>query len=158
LFLQFKEAGPSVLEPFTVRSRYKNMGARVVAGQRLMQSTSDIFLGWVRANDPDGASRDYYFRQLRDWKMSAEIETLDVAQMITYAKLCGATLAKAHAKSGDCVAIASYIGIDDPTAKPNAFDRALHDYANAYADQNQRDFEAMTAAIADGHVVAQSGT
>ncbi len=157
LFLQFKEAGASVLEAYTERSRYKNMGARVVAGQRIMQSTSDIFLGWTGAVELEGQTRDYYFRQLRDWKLSADIATLDVSSMLTYAKMCGATLAKAHARSGDRLAIASYLGIDDPTDRPNAFDRAMGAFAVSYADQNARDFAALTQAIADGSVQATPG-
>jgi len=157
LFLQFKEAGPSVLEEFTERSRYKNMGARVVAGQRIMQSTSDIFLGWTGAVELEGQTCDYYFRQLRDWKLSADIASLDVPSMLTYAKMCGATLAKAHARSGDRLAIASYLGIDDPTDKANTFDRAIAAFAATYADQNARDFAALTTAIAGGTVKATPG-
>ena len=157
LFLQFKEAGPSVLEQFTERSRYKNMGARVVAGQRIMQSTSDIFLGWTGSVDLEGQTRDYYFRQLRDWKISAAVEELNVEQMVTYAKLCGATLAKAHARSGDRIAVASYLGIDDPADRPNTFDRAMANFAVSYAEQNEQDFTALKTAIADGSVAATPG-
>ncbi len=154
-FLQFKEAGRSVLEQFTGRSRYQNMGARVVAGQRLMQSTSDIFLGWVRSSGEE--ERDYYFRQLRDWKLSAEIETMDATAMLTYAKACGATLAKAHARSGSRIALSAYMGQGSPGDPPNAFDVAIADFAAAYAKQNERDFAALTAAIAKGTVEATSG-
>ncbi len=157
LFLQFKQADRSVLEAFTEPSRYKNMGARVVAGQRLMQSTSDIFLGWIASTDLEGQAHDYYFRQLRDWKLSAEVETMDAKAMLTYAKLCGATLARAHARSGDRVAIAAYIGAGAVDSAPNRFDEAMSAFAVAYADQNDRDYSALTSAIAAGQVAATAG-
>src|SRR5262249_5026553 len=130
LFLQVKEAERSVLEKFTRNSRWKQSGRRVVEGQRLMQAASDIFLGWLTAEGPDGKERDFYVRQLWDGKGSAEVETMDPKGMGFYARLCGWTLARAHARSGDRVAIASYLG------KGEAFDRAIGQFAEAYADQN----------------------
>ena len=120
LFLQIKEAQPSVLEEFAGRSEYRNAGHRVVSGQRLMQAASDVFLGWVHVTDGlDGGERDFYVRQLRDWKGSAEIEAMVPKGMRIYAEMCGWTLARAHARSGDPVAIAAYLG------KSDAFDRAI---------------------------------
>ena len=139
LFLQFKEAPPSVLEPFLGRSEYRNHGQRVVDGQRLMQAASDIFLGWIHLTGADGQSRDFYVRQLRDWKGSAEIERMVPPGMQIYAELCGWTLARAHARSGDRVAIAAYLG------KGDVFDRAISAFAEAYADQNERDYAALRA-------------
>src|SRR3712207_206360 len=110
LFLQAKEAGPSVLEAFVGASGFDNSGQRVVVGQRLMQAVSDIFLGWVRVAGTDGQSRDFYVRQLRDWKASAEVETMVPAGMLPYGEICGWTLARAHARSGDRVAMAAYLG------------------------------------------------
>ncbi|HEY0815485.1 MAG TPA: DUF2252 domain-containing protein [Pseudonocardia sp.] len=141
LFLQAKEAGPSVLEEFVGGSEYENCGRRVVVGQRLMQAVSDIFLGWVRVQGFDGRVRDFYLRQLRDWKGSAEIETMVPSGMRAYGELCGWTLARAHARSGDRIAIAAYLG-----AGP-AFDRAIGAFARAYADQNERDHRALVKAI-----------
>jgi hypothetical protein len=128
-----------------------NQGERVVAGQRLMQATSDICLGWVRAQSPDGGNEDYYLRQLRDWKMSAEIETMRPQSMEIYARLCGWTLARAHARSGDRIAIAAYLG------KSTKFDNAIADFANTYAEQNEKDHAALASAVATGSVEAQSG-
>jgi len=141
LFLQFKEAEKSVLEPYTGASAYTNHGERVVQGQRLLQSASDIFLGWARSPGLDGVQRDYYIRQLWDWKLSANIETMTPAIMKIYAQMCGWTLARGHARSGDRVAIAAYLGSND------AFDRAIADFAAAYADQNKRDFEQATRSL-----------
>jgi uncharacterized protein (DUF2252 family) len=151
LFLQAKEAQESVLERFLGKSRYVNQGGRVVAGQRLMQAASDIFLGWTRVTGVDGQTRDYYVRQLRDWKGSADIDTMSGSLMTLYARICAATLARAHARSGDRIAIASYLGNSD------VFDRAIADFASAYADQNERDYQALTQAVASGRVVAQTG-
>jgi len=152
LFLQVKEAEESVLERFVGRSEYTNHGQRVVAGQRLMQATSDIFLGWEHVDAGiDGKPRDFYFRQLRDWKGSAEVEAMLPDGMAVYARLCGWTLARAHARSGDRIAIASYLG------KGDAFDRAIADFSVAYADQNQRDYEALDAAVKSGRIEAQTG-
>jgi uncharacterized protein (DUF2252 family) len=151
LFLQAKEAQESVLERFVGRSQYNNCGQRVVAGQRLMQATSDIFLGWQRATGTDGVVRDFYLRQLRDWKGSADVDTMTPNVMTTYARICGATLARAHARSGDRIAIASYLGTSD------TFDKAIADFAAAYADQNERDYQALVDAVDSGRIVAQTG-
>ena len=152
LFLQFKEAQASVLEEFTSKSGYANHGERVVAGQHLMQASSDIFLGWLHVDAGiDGKQRDFYGRQLRDWKGSYETEGAPAKGMETYARLCGWTLARAHARSGDRIAIAAYLGGGD------AFDRAIADFAEAYADQNQRDYDALQAAAAAGRIEVRSG-
>src|SRR6202034_592276 len=134
LFLQAKEAQPSVLAGYCGRSRYSNQGERVVAGQHLQQAHSDIFLGWTRVTGPDGADRDYYVRQLRDWKFSVPIELMRPVGMTLYAQLCGWTLARAHARSGDRIALAAYLG---GSAK---FDQAIADFAETYAHQNERDY------------------
>ncbi|HET6395056.1 MAG TPA: DUF2252 domain-containing protein [Blastococcus sp.] len=151
LFLQAKEAGPSALEQFVGASEYENSGQRVVIGQRLMQAVSDIFLGWVRVTGTDGVLRDFYLRQLRDWKGSAEVETIRPEGMGPYGELCGWTLARAHARSGDPVAIAAYLG------GGAAFDEAVHEFAEAYADQNERDHQSLLDAIASGRVTAEAG-
>jgi len=150
LFLQAKEAQPSVLAEYCGRSRYANQGERVVAGQHLMQAQSDIFLGWTRAQGPDGADRDFYVRQLRDWKFSAPIEAMIPQGMTFYARLCGWTLARAHARSGDRVALAAYLG---GSAR---FDQAIADFAETYADQNERDYAALQAAVKDGTAEASA--
>jgi uncharacterized protein (DUF2252 family) len=151
LFLQVKEAERSVLEEFAGASTYANHGQRVVAGQRLMQAASDIFLGWQRTEvDPDGRPHDYYVRQLRDEKFSADIEALTVSGMRAYGELCGWTLARAHARSGDRIAIAAYLG------QSAVFDQAIAEFAAAYADQNERDHQALAAAVASGRVTAAS--
>jgi hypothetical protein len=150
LFLQVKEAGESVLCRFAGASRYANEGQRVVAGQRLMQASSDIFLGWQRVeNGIDGKSRDFYVRQLRDWKFSIDIEVMVPRGMSLYGELCGWTLARAHARSGDRIAIASYLGGSD------AFDQAITRFASAYADQNEIDHEALERAVAAKRVPCQ---
>jgi len=151
LFLQFKEAQPSVLEPFLGTSGFANHGQRVVEGQRLMQATSDIMLGWIRTPGLDGAKRDYYVRQLWDAKGSALVEAMKPSAMEMYAQVCGWTLARAHARSGDAIAIASYLGSAD------AFDRALASFAECYADQNERDYAALQDAVATGRVAAETG-
>jgi uncharacterized protein (DUF2252 family) len=151
LFLQVKEAQASVLERFLGPSTYKHHGERVVAGQRLMQAATDIFLGWQRIRGLDGVSRDYYVRQFQDWKGSADVDTLRVPGAMLYARLCGATLARAHARWGDRIAIASYLG------KGDSFDQAVADFATAYADQNERDYAAFAAAVDSGRLVAQTG-
>ena len=152
LVLQMKEAQPSVLEEFVGRSEYGNAGERVVAGQRLMQATSDIFLGWVHVEQGvDGAPHDYYLRQLRDWKGSLVIEAMDPGALMVYGRLCAATIARAHARTGDRIAIAAYLGTSD------VFDRAILSFSEAYAKQNDRDFEALTRAVETGRVVAQTG-
>jgi uncharacterized protein (DUF2252 family) len=150
LFLQVKEAGESVLGRFAGASKYANEGQRVVAGQRLMQASSDIFLGWQRIeNGLDGQSRDFYVRQLRDWKFSLDIEAMIPRGMGLYGELCGWTLARAHARSGDRIAIAAYLGGSD------AFDQAITRFAGAYADQNEIDHEGLLRAVASGRVPAQ---
>jgi len=151
LFLQFKEAEASVLEPFLGRSTFANHGQRVVEGQRLTQAAGDIMLGWIRTNDLDGQSRDFYIRQLWDAKGSALVELMEPNVMRFYAEVCGRTLAKAHARSGDPVALASYGGAGE------GLDRALAAFAELYADQNERDYAALREAVASGRVVAESG-
>ena len=151
LFLQVKEAEASVLSRFVGASKYANMGQRVVAGQRLMQASSDIFLGWQRAEvDLDGRQRDFYVRQLRDWKYSIAIEDLVTrGSMRIYGQACGWTLARAHARSGDRIAIAAYLGGSD------VFDKAITQFASAYADQNERDHKALVDAVASGRLTAE---
>jgi len=148
VFLQAKEAQPSVLVQYCGRSRYTNQGERVVAGQRLMQAESDIFLGWTHTPGPDGVDRDYYVRQLKDWKFSFPIEQAGPSGMAVYARVCGWTLARAHARSGDRVALAAYLGGSD------AFDHAIADFAETYADQNERDYVAFQSAVDDGRAEA----
>jgi uncharacterized protein (DUF2252 family) len=151
LFLQIKEAQASVLERFVGKSTYPHHGQRVVAGQRLMQAATDIFLGWQRIKGLDGVTRDYYVRQFHDWKGSADVDSLLVPGATLYSRICGATLARAHARWGDRIAVASYLG------KGDAFDRAIADFSAAYADQNERDYKTFTAAISSGRLVAQTG-
>jgi uncharacterized protein (DUF2252 family) len=145
LFLQIKEAQPSVLEDHLAASGFANHGQRVVVGQRLMQASSDIFLGWLKAD------RDYYGRQLKDWKGSAEIEQMDSDSLAAYGRMCGWTLARAHARTGDRVAIAAYLGSAD------SFDRAILEFSEAYAEQNDRDYRALQAAAGSGRIVAETG-
>jgi uncharacterized protein (DUF2252 family) len=149
LFLQAKEAEASVLEPYAGASRFRNHGRRVVEGQRLMQASSDIFLGWCSTIGLDGRQRDFYVRQLWDWKRSAEVERLTPRALDVYAEICAWTLARAHARSGDRVAIASYLGSGD------SFDCALGAFAESYAEQNLRDHEALLDAIESGRVKAE---
>jgi uncharacterized protein (DUF2252 family) len=151
LFLQVKEAQASVLEPFLGKSQYANHGQRVVEGQRLTQAASDIMLGWIRVNPPDAAERDFYVRQLWDGKGSALVDVMEPELMVQYAELCGWTLAKAHARSGDAVAIAAYLG------NSTAFDESMADFGASYADQNERDYQALKAAVASGRVTSESG-
>ncbi len=151
LFLQAKEAEASVLERFTKKSQYGNHGARVVAGQRLMQASSDIFLGWQSADGIDGVSRDYYVRQLQDWKGSIDTETMVPEGLEAYGKLCALTLARAHARSGDRFAMAAYLG------NSATFEKALAKFAESYADQNERDYEAFAAACKSGRLRTASG-
>jgi uncharacterized protein (DUF2252 family) len=151
LLLQAKEAGTSALSGYAGKSEYSNQGERVVAGQHLMQASSDIFLGWLRARPTGGRYTDYYLRQLRDWKLSAVVEEMIPAGMQLYAQLCGWTLARAHARAGDRVAISAYLG------NSTKFANAVADFAETYADQNERDHAALAAAVADGRVEAQSG-
>ncbi len=151
LFLQVKEAEKSVLEQFVGRSEYHTCGHRVVAGQQLMQSASDIFLGWERATGIDGVERDFYIRQLYDWKGSADISRMAPKGMGLYARMCGWALARAHARSGDRIAIAAYLG------KSQSFDRAIVTFAEDYADQNERDFEKFKKAADSGRITARFG-
>jgi len=152
LFLQIKEAQASVLEPYLGQSEYENHGERVVAGQRLMQATSDIFLGWLRSKETlDGAERDFFVRQLWDWKTSVDLDTILPEGLELYGQVCGFLLARAHARSGDRIAIASYLG------KGDAFDRALAEFAVAYADQNERDHAALRKAADEGRIPVEEG-
>jgi uncharacterized protein (DUF2252 family) len=151
LFLQVKEAEQSVLEPLLGKSRFTNSGRRIVEGQRLMQAASDILLGWIRADAPEGGKRDFYVRQLWDWKASVDVETILPEGLVAYAQVCGWTLARAHARSGDRIAIGAYLG------KSDRFDRALVEFATAYADCNARDHAALAAAASAGRVRAVSG-
>lgn len=152
LFLQLKEAHPSVLEPFLGRQEFDNQGQRVVEGQRLTQAARDVLLGWTRAPDIDGdVERDYYVRQLWDGKVSANVEAMDAKAMTLYAEVCGRTLAHAHARAGDAVALAGYLGRKD------VFDRALASFAETYADQNERDYVALQDALKEGRIVVESG-
>jgi uncharacterized protein (DUF2252 family) len=152
LFLQAKEAQSSVLEPFLGKTEYSSHGQRVVEGQRLTQAASDIMLGWIRTTlTADGVERDFYIRQLWDGKGSAPVEVMDPQRMATYAEVCGWTLAKGHARSGDSVAIASYLGTKD------TFDRSMVQFAEAYADQNERDYQALVEAVKSGRVKAEEG-
>jgi uncharacterized protein (DUF2252 family) len=151
LILQAKEAQPSVLERFQARSEHGNAGQRVVVGQRLMQAASDIFLGWHRTTGIDGKRRDFYVRQLRDGKGSFDTSQMVPAGLVAYGRFCGWTLARAHARSGDRIAIAAYLGSSD------VFDRALVEFAEAYADQNERDHDALLRAVKDGRVQAETG-
>ena len=140
-----------MLARFAGKSEYRNQGQRVVEGQRLMQAASDIFLGWLRATGIDGKRRDFYIRQLWDWKTSADVDTMLPSGMELYAQLCGATLARAHARSGDSIAIAAYLGRGD------AFDRALSEFAERYADQNEQDHRELLEAIDSGRIEAVAG-
>jgi uncharacterized protein (DUF2252 family) len=151
LFLQAKEAQASVLERFVGKSAYPHHGQRVVVGQRLMQAATDIFLGWQSITGLDGVTRDYYVRQFQDWKGSADVDSLLVPGATMYSRICGATLARAHARWGDRIAIASYLG------KKEAFDRAIADFSAAYANQNERDYAAFAAAVGSGRLTARTG-
>jgi uncharacterized protein (DUF2252 family) len=152
LFLQMKEAQASVLEEFTAKTAFSNHGERVVTGQRLMQAVSDIFLGWVHVKAGiDGQPRDFYGRQLRDWKGSVDIKRQTPRTLAAYARLCGWTLARAHARSGDRVAIAAYLGTG------GTFDRAIVSFSRAYAEQNERDYKRLQEAVTEGKVEAATG-
>jgi uncharacterized protein (DUF2252 family) len=148
LFLQVKEATSSVLEGHLPKSRYRQHGQRVVDGQRMMQAASDIFLGWTKGLD---VTRHFYWRQLRDMKGSADVEAMVPVGLSFYAGICGWTLARAHARSGDPIAIAEYLGDDDQ------FDRSISDFAKRYAEQNERDYQAFTEAIRSGRMEAREG-
>ncbi len=152
LFLQVKEAGPSALEPLLGKSAFASNGQRVVEGQRLMQAASDIFLGWVHVPAGlDGEERDFYVRQLWDWKTSVDLDTILPEGLLVYATVCGWTLARAHARSGDRIAIAAYLGKND------AFERAIAEFARLYADLNERDYKALAAAVRSGRIIAREG-
>jgi uncharacterized protein (DUF2252 family) len=152
LILQIKEAEASVLEDFLDASEFSNHGERVVTGQRLIQAESDIFLGWVHVESSlDGQSRDFYGRQLKDWKGSAEIEQMVPKGLAMYGALCGSTLARAHARSGDRIAIAAYLG------NSTSFDRAILEFSGAYAEQNASDYKHLTDAVAAGKIAAETG-
>ena len=151
MILQVKEAQPSVLEPVLRKSEFANAGQRVVSGQRMMQTASDIFLGWHRTQGIDGVERDFYVRQLWDWKASANIDTFDPQTLTAYGRLCAGTLARAHGRSGDRVAIASYLGNGDQ------FDRAIAEFAVVYADQNEIDYARLQDAVDSGRISAESG-
>ena len=148
MFLQVKEASASVLEDHLPKSRYRQPGERVVHGQRLMQAASDIFLGWTKGAQDD---RYYYWRQLRDMKGSAEVETMTPGDLAFYAGLCGHTLARAHARSGDPIALAAYLG------KKDRFDQAITEFSTRYADQNERDYQAFIEAIRSGRLPVLEG-
>ena len=152
LFLQMKEAEASVLEEFLGPSEFSNHGERVVVGQRLMQAVSDIFLGWLRVESGlDGKPHDFYGRQLKDWKGSAEVDQMVPKAMATYGELCGWTLARAHARSGDRIAIAAYLGNGD------SFARAIVEFSKAYAEQNDSDYQDLAAAVKSGRIAAETG-
>jgi uncharacterized protein (DUF2252 family) len=151
LFLQVKEAQHSVLEPYTAKSECDHQGQRVVEGQRLTQAASDIFLGWLRTEGLDGEDRDFYVRQLWDGKGSARVDVMSHPSMTVYGHICGQTLARAHARSGDRIAIAAYLG------GGQSFDEAIAEFAEAYADQNERDYKAVKDAVEDGRVTAREG-
>ncbi len=151
LFLQVKEAGASVLEPYTAASRFRNHGHRVVAGQRLMQAAGDVLLGWLRVEGLDNKQRDFYVRQLWDGKGSAAIESMSPQTMSDYAGLCGWSLARAHARTGDRQAIAAYLG------KGDSFDQAIAEFAETYADQNEADYEKLLEAESSGRLTVESG-
>jgi hypothetical protein len=152
LFLQIKEADTSVLEPLLGTDRFRNHGERVIAGQRLMQAESDIFLGWLRDNAGlDGQRRDFYVRQLKDWKGSAEIDQMNPSGMAAYGRLCGWTLARSHARTGDPIAIGAYLG------GGHSFDHAILEFSKAYAKQNQLDYEELTHAVNSGRITAETG-
>jgi hypothetical protein len=151
LFLQAKEAQPSVLEEFVGATDAETHGERVVKGQHLMQATSDIFLGWQSFDGVDGVRRDYFVRQLKDWKGSASVETMTPQAMSVYAKMCGWTLARAHARSGDRVAIAAYLGSGD------VFDQAIAEFSEAYADLTERDHAALLEAEQAGRIEVRRG-
>ena len=149
LFIQFKEAGQSVLAPYAGASVYQHEGERVVRGQQIMQSASDPFLGWTA--DVMGQGKHYYLRQLRDMKGSVPVEALDPYLLSRYAELCGGVLAHAHARCGDAAAISAYIGSGD------VFPRSVAEFAELYAEQNQLDYEALRQAVADGRIEASLG-
>jgi len=151
LVLQAKEAEASVLEPYTEPSAFATHGERVVVGQSLLQAARDDFLGWEATTDPDGVRRDYYVRQLWDWKASPDVESMDPVELDAYAHICGWSLASSHARTGDRIAIGSYLG------HKAGFDDAMATFAAAYADQNERDHASLLAAIESGRIPAERG-
>jgi hypothetical protein len=151
LFLQAKEAQASVIEQFVGPSGAATNGQRVVDGQHLMQATSDMFLGWQVIDGVDGVQRDFFLRQLKDWKGAAAVETMTPDVMTIYARMCGWTLARAHARTGDRIAIGAYLGSGD------TFDRAIAEFSEAYADQNERDYDALVQAEKDGRIEVERG-
>jgi uncharacterized protein (DUF2252 family) len=151
LFLQMKQAERSVLEPFVGKSRYSNMGRRVAEGQWLIQAASDVFLGWLRIVGLDGKSHDFYVRQLWDWKYKADFDSMLPSNFPIFAGMCGRTLARAHARSGDAIAIGAYLGAGE------AFDNAIEGFADDYADQTERDYDALKAAVKSGRLEAETG-
>jgi uncharacterized protein (DUF2252 family) len=151
LVLQAKEAQASVLEPYLGASEFKNHGERVVQGQRISHAASDTFLGWQRSQGLDGQEHDFYVRQLWDWKASADLSTMNEWGLHAYTRACGWSLARAHARSGDRLAIAAYLGAG------NKFDRAIADFSTAYADQNELDYQRLADAVAAGEVAAEAG-
>jgi Uncharacterized protein conserved in bacteria (DUF2252) len=151
LFLQVKEAQASVLEPFLGKGPHSHHGERVVQGQRLMQAATDIFLGWQRIKGLDGVPRDYYVRQFQDWKGGVDVDAALVPAATLYSRICGATLARAHARWGDRIAIASYLG------KGDTFEEAIADFSVAYADQNEADYAVFMGAVSSGRLEAITG-
>jgi uncharacterized protein (DUF2252 family) len=152
LLLQAKEAGKSVLAAYAGASRYRNQGERVVSGQRLMQAASDIFLGWQSVTGIDGRQRDFYIRQLRDWKGIVRPEVMAPKTLAVFGRLCGASLARAHARSSDPIAISSYLG------GGGRFTQAMIEFAEAYADQNEHDHQALAEAVRSGRLTAAKTT
>jgi hypothetical protein len=151
LVLQAKQAQASVLEPHLGASEFENHGERVVRGQWISQAASDIFLGWQRSEGLDGNEHDFYVRQLWDWKASADLSTLSESGLLAYTRACGWSLARMHARSGDRLGIAAYLG-----AGPN-FEKAIARFSTAYADQNERDYERLAEAVTSGEVTAEFG-
>ncbi len=151
LVLQMKEAQASVLEPYLGASEFDNHGERVVRGQRLSQAAIDVFLGWQRSLGLDGKEHDFYIRQLWDWKASIDLSTMSESGLHAYTRACGWSMARAHARSGDRLAIAAYLGAG------SRFDHAIARFASAYADQNDLDYERLAAAAAAGEIAAESG-
>jgi uncharacterized protein (DUF2252 family) len=151
LVLQAKEAQPSVLEPYLGRSEYDTHGERVVRGQRMMQAATDIFLSWLRVASLDGVDRDFYVRQLWDWKASADLSRMSEHGLLTYTRACAWSLARSHSRSGDRLAIAAYLG------RGPRFDRAIAEFSSRYADQNERDHQRLVDAVASGEVAALEG-
>ncbi len=151
LVLQMKEAQASVLEPYLGASEFENHGERVVRGQRLSQAAIDVFLGWQRSLGLDGKEHDFYLRQLWDWKASVDLSTMSESGLHAYTRACGWSMARAHARSGDRLAIAAYLG---PGAK---FDQAIARFSSAYADQNELDHQRLADAVAAGEIAAELG-